>query len=96
MRDKVSSQDMLPGLAMRAPVIWLQLRRNVHSGLPLTDLVQLAAYARDVPPENIHQGVIDFHDVTSAVVNGADVLMPNPDAIRSLMATVFGADYNKQ
>ena len=94
IRDKVLSLNMAPQLITQAPAIWSQLNSGIHTDLTLEQLIQLGLYAKDVPKENVHQGVVDYGYVTSQVWQGMDILVPNRAAIGPLMVKVFGAGYN--
>ncbi len=94
IRDKVLNLNMIPNLIVQAPVLWSQLSSDIHTDLTLDQLMRLGLYAKDIPKENIHQGVIDYHYVTPQVFQGMDILVPNRVTIGPLMVKVFGADYN--
>jgi anionic cell wall polymer biosynthesis LytR-Cps2A-Psr (LCP) family protein len=92
-REKILNANLLPQLIIRSPEIWNQFSNNVHSDLTLDQLLQLLVYLKDVPKENIHQGVIDISDVTGLNYNGAAVLVPERARLGPLLTQVFGANY---
>jgi LCP family protein required for cell wall assembly len=94
MRDKILNLDMAPTLIARAPELWAQFSENTHSDLRFEHLLQLAVYLKDVPKDNIRQGVIDINYVSPVHWNGADVLVPERARIGPLLAQIFGPNYN--
>jgi|GEM_PF-315640 len=96
IRDRVLDLDMLPGLIVQAPSMLSNLSENVYTGLSLDQMIQLAVYLKDIPPENIHTGVITERYVIGwSTAEGASVLIPNRDRIGSLMVEVFGPSYSE-
>jgi polyisoprenyl-teichoic acid--peptidoglycan teichoic acid transferase len=95
LRDKVLDLNMLPELLVNAPGLWNRLSVNVKTGLTLDQLLRLAVYVKDIPKENIHQGVLDTNYVTPTMWNGAAVLVPNRTSIGPLLVQIFGANYNQ-
>ena len=57
IRDRVLSLDMLPTLIQKAPTLYQQLSSGVHTNLTLDQVVRLALLAKDVPIDEIKQGV---------------------------------------
>ncbi|MBN1963536.1 MAG: LCP family protein [Anaerolineae bacterium] len=96
IRDRLLNLETLPQLILSAPSLWAQVAENVHTGLSLDQLLRLAWYARDIPLENIHTGVIDEQYISFYTTpDGASVVIPNRSRIGSLMVEVFGPDYNQ-
>jgi LCP family protein required for cell wall assembly len=96
IRDKVLSVGNLPQLVVRAPTIWASIREGVRTGLSLDQLLRLAWYAKDIPSENIHTGVIDEQYISFYTTpSGASVVVPNRYRLGSLMVQVFGENYNE-
>jgi polyisoprenyl-teichoic acid--peptidoglycan teichoic acid transferase len=95
VRDRILSYNMIPQLLVQAPNLWGSLSRHVKSGLSFEQMVQLLLYAKDIKPENIRRGVIDFKYVQGVMWNGASVLVPNRAAIGPLLVEVFGENYNE-
>jgi polyisoprenyl-teichoic acid--peptidoglycan teichoic acid transferase len=94
LRDRVLQQDLIPTLLLNAPALWAKLGNNLRSGLSLEQLLQLALYAKDINPQNVRKGVIDYRYVQDAMWNGQAVLVPNRAAIGGLLSEVFGPNYN--
>lgn len=96
MRERVLRLDMLPSLLLQAPQLWASWTDNVHTGLNLEQMIQLALYLKDVPAQNIHMGVVDYRYVQSYETSrGESVLIPNRAALGALMTEVFGAGYTR-
>lgn len=95
VRTKVLNLNMLPPLINQAPQLWHQFGDGVRTGLSLDQVASLALYVKDIPKENIHQGVIDWSYVTSVAWNGADVLIPERARIGGLLSQIFGSNYNR-
>jgi LCP family protein required for cell wall assembly len=93
MRDKVLNLNMAPGLIAKAPQLWQQFSTTTKSSLRFEHLLQLAVYLKDVPKENIHQGVLDIQYVSPVNWNGASVLVPERAKIGPLLREIFGASY---
>lgn len=93
-RDKVLSANMIPTLIRRAPDLWHQISQTMHSDLTFDQLLSVALYLKDVPKENIRQGLLDANYATPTVYQGADVLIPERSRIGPLLQQVFGANYN--
>jgi polyisoprenyl-teichoic acid--peptidoglycan teichoic acid transferase len=95
VRNKILDLNMLPELIVQAPNLWGSMSRNIHTGLSLDQLLRLVVYVKDIPPENIKQGVIDYSYVTPTMWDGASVLVPNRASLGPLLVQVFGANYNQ-
>jgi polyisoprenyl-teichoic acid--peptidoglycan teichoic acid transferase len=95
IRDRILNANMLPQMIVDAPGIWSRMSRTVQSGLSLDQMLRLAVYLKDVPKENIHQGVIEYKHVTPTMWNGASVLIPNRTTLGPLLVDVFGPNYNR-
>jgi len=94
VRDKILNLNMAPTLLAKAPQLWDQFSKTTRSDLQFEHLLQLAVYLKDIPKENIHQGVIDLSYVTGLNYNGAAVLIPERAKLGPLLRQVFGANYN--
>lgn len=95
VRAKILNLNMIPELVVQAPGLWSNLSRNIRAGLSFDQLLQLAVYLKDIPRENVKQGVIDYRYVIPTNWDGASVLIPNRASLGSLMVEVFGAGYNR-
>jgi LCP family protein required for cell wall assembly len=94
VRDKILNLGLAPTLIARAPELWNQISQTTRSDLTFEQLLQLALYLKDVPKENIHQGVIDVNYVSPVNWQGAAVLVPERATIGPLLAKIFGPNYN--
>ena len=95
IRERVINLNMIPELAIKAPVLWSQFDEGVDTGLSLDQMLQLAWYLKDVPSESFTRGVLDWEYVVSWDYNGQAVLVPNREKIGALMVQVFGDGYNR-
>ncbi len=96
IRDKVLNLNMLPQMIVNAPGMLTNLQENIYTGLSLDQMIQLALYVRNVPPENIRTGVIDGRYIMPYVTaEGASVLIPNRSMLGQLMVEVFGDNYSQ-
>lgn len=96
IRDKVFDPTEFPKLLTQAPALFAEFSSGIHTNLPLEDAIKLAVLARDIPLENIKQGVIDNNMAVFAetTLDGvpASVLRPVPDLIRVLRDEIFTAN----
>lgn len=96
IRDRILNFGQLPNLIGQAPVIWQSLSNNVYTGLTFEQIIQLALYVKDIPPENIRMGVISFeYLIPYTTPDGASVLVPNRAALGNLMVQIFGPSYTQ-
>ncbi|QPC80759.1 LCP family protein [Phototrophicus methaneseepsis] len=96
IRDKIMRADMVPTLVLQAPAFWQAWEEHVYTGLTLEQIIQLGLYAKDIPAENIHTGVMDYYYLQPyTTAKGEAVLIPNRGRMSDLMVEVFGADYNQ-
>ncbi len=96
VRGRVLSLDMIPQLLIQAPAIWHTLSNNVHTGLSLEHLIQLALYIKDIDRDNITTGIINFQYLQEHTTeNGQHVLVPLRAPLGRLLRQVFGEDYWK-
>ncbi len=96
IRDKVLSGDTLPTLILHAPEIWANLSDNLYTGLTFEQILQLGLYVKDVKTENIKKNVIDYKYLRPYTTSeGAQVLIPNREALGALMVEVFGPTYSQ-
>ncbi len=95
IRDKVLSPSEFPTLMAQAPQLYNLFSSGVRTNISLQDALKLAVLARDIPFDQIKQGLIDDHmvnfgNVTLAGQN-ASILMPIPDKIRVLRDQIFSS-----
>jgi LCP family protein required for cell wall assembly len=93
IRDKALSPEYFPELVAQAPQIYKEFSSGIHTNLSLEDALKLAMLVKDIPLDNIKQGVIDSSMAipTDTTLNGvpANVLRPVPDLIRILRDEIF-------
>jgi LCP family protein required for cell wall assembly len=96
IRDKVFDPMAFPNLLAQAPALFAEFSSGVRTNLSLEDAMKLAVLARDIPLENIRQGVMDNNMALFAntALDGApaSVLRPAPDLIRVLRDEIFTVD----
>jgi polyisoprenyl-teichoic acid--peptidoglycan teichoic acid transferase len=95
VRQKVADPANFPTLLANAPAMYNQLQSGVRTNLTFDDIMRLGMLAKDIPPENIKRGVIDYTMVQLAdmVVKGEkqSVFKPISDKIRVLRDDIFTA-----
>ncbi len=95
IRDKVLDPENFPVLLAQAPQLYSTFSSGIRTNLALEDAIKLAVLVRDVPMENIKNGVIDQSMVSfgNVVLGGqnASVMKPLPDKIRVLRDEIFTA-----
>jgi polyisoprenyl-teichoic acid--peptidoglycan teichoic acid transferase len=93
IRDKVLSPEYFPKLLAQAPELYSTFSSGIRTNLPLDDALKLAVLVRDIPRENIRNGVIDHSMITldSVILGGqkASIIRPIPDKIRILRDEIF-------
>ena len=96
IRDKVFDPSEFPKLLAQAPALFTEFSSGVRTNLSLEDAIKLAVLAKDIPLQNIKQGVIDNNMAVFAntTLDGvpASVLRPVPDLIRVLRDEIFTAE----
>jgi len=96
IRDRILSANSLPQLILQAPSLYASVSQNVYTQLSLTQMIQLALWLKDLPSSSIHTGVMDEHYVSNFTTeDGAEVLVPYPGALPTLLTQVFGSDYDQ-
>ena len=93
IRDKVLSPENFPVLLGKAQQFYNRFSAGIRTNMPFDTAIQLGVLARDVAPESIKQGVIDYSmvalDNTTLGGQNASVMKPLPDKIRVLRDEVF-------
>jgi LCP family protein required for cell wall assembly len=90
IRDRILSLDMLPHLIERAPTLYNELASGVHTNLSLDQIIRLALLAKDVPVEEIQQGVLNEKYVLFGTSpDGLSIVIPLPDKIFTLRDQIF-------
>jgi len=90
IRDRILSFDMLPILIKKAPTLYQQLSGGVHTNLGLDDAIKLALLAKDVPAENIKQGVLGTgYTIFGRSPDNLSIVIPIPDKVHLLRDEIF-------
>jgi len=93
IRDKVLSPENFPVLLGKAQQFYDEFSAGIRTNLPFDTALQLGVFARDIPVESIHRGVIDYSMVAldNVILGGQDasVMKPLPDKIRVLRDELF-------
>ncbi len=93
IRDKVLSPEYFPDLFAKAPQLYGMFSAGIHTNMSLEDAIKLAVLARDIPPQRIQSGVIDYSMgiLGNVLLNGQNksILKPIPDKIRVLRDEIF-------
>jgi polyisoprenyl-teichoic acid--peptidoglycan teichoic acid transferase len=96
VRDHVMNPANFPTLLANAPAMYNEIQSGVRTNLTFDDIMRLGMLAKDIPPENIKRGVIDYTMVKlmDMTVNGEkqSVFKPISDKIRVLRDEIFNAD----
>lgn len=89
--ERVVRLDMLPKLVQKAPALYQELASGVRTDLSLEQMISLAWLSIKIPREQIQSGVIGPPKMVGFYTrpDGAQVLRPVPDAIRSLRDRIF-------
>ena len=95
IRDKVLSPENFPKLLAQAPQLYNIFSAGIHTNMSLEDAIELAVLVRDIPTENIRNGVIDHSMLGfgNVMLGGqrASIMKPIPDKIRVLRDEIFTA-----
>ncbi len=94
IRQKVLSPEYFPNLITQAPQLYNLFSSGIRTNLSLDDGVRLAYLVKDIPLDQIKQGLIDDQLVIYGNVKfdkgpAASILMPIPDKIRELRDQIF-------
>ncbi len=91
IRNQILRFDMIPTLIEKSEALFTELSGGINTNLDMTQIIQLAILAQQIPEEDIHGVVIDVEHVTFAVSpEGLDIVKPIPDQIRILRDEIFG------
>ncbi len=91
IRDRIISFDMLPTLIQKAPSLYQELSSGIRTNLTLDDAIKLAILAKEIPQENIKQGVIGKgYMVFGRSPDNLSINIPIPDKVRLLRDEIFG------
>jgi LCP family protein required for cell wall assembly len=90
IRDRLLEPGVITDLISRAPALYNEFSSGINTNFSLDEVIQLAWLAKDIPAENIYQGVIgEKHINFGKSPDGLDVLKPLPDQIRLLRDEIF-------
>lgn len=93
IREKVLSPENFPELMAQAPQLYNTFSAGIHTNMSMDDAIRLAALVRDIPRENIKNGVIDHSMMAygNVILGGqnASIMKPLPDKIRILREEIF-------
>lgn len=90
IREKALRLDIIP----KTPELWQTMGHIIDTDLQLTDILQVAQLAYDIPRENIRTAAIS-HEQTQGYTTskGASVLLPRRAEIKVLVEDMFGASH---
>ncbi|UYN91648.1 MAG: LCP family protein [Anaerolineales bacterium] len=90
IRDRIMEFNLLPGLVANAPAIYAELSSGIRTNLSLTDAIQLAVLAAQIPRAEIAYGVIGEQDIIyGRSPDDLAILIPVPDRIHALRDSIF-------
>jgi LCP family protein required for cell wall assembly len=90
IRDRVLRFDLLPTLIQKAPTLYQELSSGIRTNLTLDDAIKLALLAREVPQENIKQGVLGIgYMVFGRSPDNLSINIPIPDKVNLLRDEIF-------
>jgi LCP family protein required for cell wall assembly len=96
VRDHVLNPANSATLLANAPEIYNSIQTGIRTNLTFNEIMRLAMLAKDVAPENIKRGVIDYKMVQldNVMVNGENqsIFKPIPDKIRELRDEIFSTN----
>ncbi len=94
-RDKVLDPKNFPVIIANAPSIYNDIQSGIRTNMTFDEIMRLGMLAKDILPENIKRGVIDYKMVLldNVVVNGENqsIAKPIPDKIRELRDQIFSS-----
>lgn len=91
IRNQFMRADIVAKILPNAPVLYQELSSGIRTNLTLEQAIQLGWLARQIPEEDIRQGVIGPPDQVNLLKSpeGDDVLKPITNKIRELRDEVF-------
>jgi LCP family protein required for cell wall assembly len=93
IREKVLDPLNFPDLLAQAPELYGSFSAGIRTNMRLEDAMKLAVLVRDIPRENIKNGVIDNSMIGfgNVILGGqkASIMKPLPDKIRILRDQIF-------
>ncbi len=95
VKEKVTDPANFSTLLANAPVIYNNVQTGIRTNLTFDEIMRLGMLVKDIPPENIKRGVIDYTMVQldNVMVNGQNqsIFKPIPDKIRELRDEIFSS-----
>jgi len=90
VRDRLLNVKTLPTLITKAPTLYNEIASGIRTNMTLDQVIKLAWLVKDIPQENIKQGVISPDMVENGFApDGQMILIPYPDEIRLLRDQIF-------
>ncbi len=90
VRSKILDLNMLPTLIAKAPKLYSELSKGVHTNLSLDQIIQLALYAAQIPADSITHGLIaEDMAIGTMSPDGQSILVPIMDKVRSVRDATF-------
>ena len=90
VRARILNFNMLPSLITKAPRLYADLSKGVHTNLSLDQIIQLALYAAQIPAESITHGLIPEDAAFMGMSpDGQSILIPIMDKIRTVRNDTF-------
>jgi len=90
VRARILNFNMLPSLIAKAPKLYAELSKGVHTNLSLDQIIQLTLYAAQIPSASIKHGLISDDAAFSGVSpDGQAIQIPIMDKIRAVRNDTF-------
>jgi len=90
LRDDIVNFNMLPTLIKKAPALYNELSAGIRTNLNLQEAIQLALFASQIDPNDIHQGIIGTDEVVFGTSpDGLSIVIPIYDKIRLVRDEIF-------
>lgn len=95
IREKALSGDTLLRLLPQTPAILQKLKSSIETDLSVTELVQLALLAKDMPADKIARVAVDESAVSfTTTAQGASVLLMNRERVAQLRQELYNPTLN--
>lgn len=90
VRAKILNLNMLPTLISKAPALYSDLSSGIHTNLSLSQIVQLAMYASQIPNKGIHYGLLGPDTALNGTSpDGQAILIPLMEKFRAVRDQTF-------
>lgn len=94
VHQKVREGNTLPRLIRQAPQLLRELDRLMYTDMTLQDMVQLAWYAAQLPPDSITTGSVNrSYQILYQLSQGGTAYIPDHAKMPELMTDIFGPYY---